>query len=46
MFFTASLAEAHRLSIALLVVEAEKFRRQMGRNTDTIGNGRDMVDLQ
>lgn len=31
------------MSMALLEVDAEKFRRQMGRNTDTIGTGRDMV---
>lgn len=43
MFLTASPAEPHSLSMALLEVDAEKFRRQIGRNTDTIGTGRDMV---
>lgn len=43
MFLIASAAELARLSMALLAVEAEKFRRQTGRNTDTAGKDRDMI---
>jgi hypothetical protein len=43
MFLIASAAELARLSMARLEVEAEKFRRQTGRNTDTAGKDRDMM---
>lgn len=45
MSLMASVADSRSLSMARLELDAEKFRRQTGRNTDSVEAGRDMVTI-